>query len=113
MATADKCLPDDHPLWQELERYVMKMSPRLAALMDSAQLNPKERHITQLVWAWFTPGEIRVLLSTSKQNVSIVRSRLHKKVFGTDGTAQEYDERIHKVDTADAATEENREPRTA
>ena len=113
MATADKCLPDDHPLWQEFERYVSKMSPQLTSLMDSAQLSPRERRITQLVWAWFTPGEIRVLISTSKQNVSIVRSRLHKKVFGTEGTAQEYDERIHKVDTADAATEENREPRTA
>ena len=98
MATADKRLPDDHPLWQELERYVSKMSPRLAALMDAAQLSPKERRVTQLVWAWFTPGEIRILLSASKQNISTTRVRLHKKVFDADGTAQEYDERIHKID---------------
>ena len=98
MAADGETPTEDDPLWEALDLYVDRMSPRLAALVIATDLNDRERRITQLVWAWFTPREIRVLLSTSKQNISTTRSRLHKKVFGEEGTAQDFDDRIHRID---------------
>jgi hypothetical protein len=47
-----------------------------------------------LVRLHFTPAEIGNILSMNPSAVTMIRRRLHRKIFGTEGTAKEFDQKI-------------------
>ena len=55
------------------------------------KLKEREWRMCLLVKMCFLPVEMAVLLVTSKQNVSNMRSRLVQKIFGQNGRSGEFD----------------------
>lgn len=88
----------DHAVWLELFNYIDGKSSNLLQLTTNPEikLNPKEQRVCFLVWAGFTPIEMSVLLSASKQNMSTIRVRLLKKIFGVDGKPEDFDRKIRE-----------------
>lgn len=89
----------DHAVWLELFNYIDGKSSSLLQLTTNPEikLNPKEQRVCFLVWAGFTPVEMSVLLSASKQNMSTIRARLLKKIFGVDGKPEDFDRKIREL----------------
>ena len=89
----------DHAVWLELFNYIDGKSSNLLQLTTNREikLNPKEQRVCFLVWAGFTPVEMSVLLSASKQNMSTIRARLLKKIFGVDGKPEDFDRKIREL----------------
>lgn len=88
----------DHAVWLELFNYIDGKSSNLLQLTTNPEikLNPKEQRVCFLVWAGFTPVEMSVLLSASKQNMSTIRARLLKKIFSVDGKPEDFDRKIRE-----------------
>lgn len=88
----------EHTVWVELFNYIDGKSSNLLQLTINPEikLNPKEKRVCFLVWAGFTPIEMSVLLSASKQNMSTIRVRLLKKIFGVDGKPEDFDRKIRE-----------------
>jgi hypothetical protein len=63
-------------------------------LKSLCRLSELEYHICMLVKIKLEPSRISRLLKTSKSNVTTTRSRLYKKVFGTKGTSEQWDQFI-------------------
>ena len=89
----------DHAVWLELFNYIDGKSSNLLQLTTNPEikLNPKEQRVCFLVWAGFTPVEMSVLLSASKQNMSTIRARLLKKIFSVDGKPEDFDRKIREL----------------
>lgn len=82
--------------WQELEQYANRVCPRLIELAMNVDppLRTEERRLCVLVLFGFKPNEISILLNLSPSHVTMLRSRLHEKLFGCKGSAKEFDERM-------------------
>ena len=85
--------------WMELRKALASFYPEyLPSLMQKASLSRKETGICILVKLRFIPSEMSMLLATSMQNVSTLRSRLYKKLFGKAGKAADFDAAIRSAD---------------
>lgn len=89
--------PDDKD-WQELESLLnaeySHFCDRLKVLHD---LSLKKYHACLLIKVGIDPTQIAVLLNTSKQNVTSIRSRLFMEVFGRKGCAKDWDDYIKSL----------------
>ena len=70
--------------WKLLMETMDYTNPSLyGRIIFSQDLNQQERHACLLTMLHFSPGEIAVLLDTSKQRVSNVKASANYKLFGT------------------------------
>lgn len=85
--------------WKELskvfEEYDNGFSKWLAG--QSGKLNRREMRLCMLSRLHFQPSEAAVLLVTTRQNVTNMRSRMMPKVFGEEGSAADFGLRIAEI----------------
>ena len=85
--------------WKELskvfEEYDNGFSKWLAD--QSGKLNRREMRLCMLSRLHFQPSEAAVLLVTTRQNVTNMRSRMMPKVFGDEGSAADFGLRIAEI----------------
>lgn len=85
--------------WKELskvfEEYDNGFSKWLAG--QSGKLNRREMRLCMLSRLHFQPSEAAVLLVTTRQNVTNMRSRMMPKVFGEEGSAADFGMRIAEI----------------
>lgn len=85
--------------WKELskvfEEYDKGFSKWLAD--QSGKLNRREMRLCMLSRLHFQPSEAAVLLVTTRQNVTNMRSRMMPKVFGEEGSAADFGLRIAEI----------------
>lgn len=85
--------------WKELskvfEEYDNSFSKWLAD--QSGKLNRREMRLCMLSRLHFQPSEAAVLLVTTRQNVTNMRSRMMPKVFGEEGSAADFGLRIAEI----------------
>lgn len=85
--------------WKELskvfEEYDNSFSKWLAG--QSGKLNRREMRLCMLSRLHFQPSEAAVLLVTTRQNVTNMRSRMMPKVFGEEGSAADFGLRIAEI----------------
>ena len=94
-----KGLNASHQLWGELYDYVEINNVQLILFLAASakKLNEKEQRVCYLVWMGFTPTEMSILLTTTKQNISTIRARLLRKLFNVDGKSEDFDKKIKEV----------------
>ena len=95
----DKAANGEKPTDQELVEFRNKVSLFLpetltTLFMKKKDISTKEKYICLFVFARFSPKEICVLMGTKSANLSNTRKRLNGKLFGSNGSAKEFDEKI-------------------
>ena len=94
-----KAAKGEKPTDQELVEFRNKVSLFLpetltTLFMKKTGISTKEKYICLFVFARFSPKEICVLMGTKSANLSNTRKRLYGKLFGSGGSAKEFDEKI-------------------
>ena len=95
----DKAAKGEKPTDQELVEFRNKVSLFLpetltTLFMKKKDISTKEKYICLFVFARFSPKEICILMGTKSANLSNTRKRLNGKLFGSNGSAKEFDEKI-------------------
>lgn len=95
----DKAANGEKPTDQELVEFRNKVSLFLpetltTLFMKKKDISTKEKYICLFVFARFSPKEICILMGTKSANLSNTRKRLNGKLFGSNGSAKEFDEKI-------------------
>ena len=86
------CVPEDS-YWDKLDLLFMKEHHVFFTIIHTIEkVNSIDIRVCELTRMGFKPARIAVLLNCEKTNISNVRTRLHKKLFGKDGTGKELDE---------------------
>ena len=62
--------------------------------LKNTDISTKEKYICLFVFARFSPREICSLMVLKYATLSNIRKRLYGKLFGSDGSAKEFDEKI-------------------
>lgn len=84
--------------WQALNELFQEKLPHfLPAINQSSDLSQREQQVCELIRLRFIPSEIAVLLTTTTQAVTNIRSRLLQKIFGVKGGAKDFDQRIRQL----------------
>jgi|GEM_PF-1676238 len=89
--------PTKHPSaddWSRLADFAKSHLPKLYMLLHDCNVSEKELRATVLVRLRFKPGEIATIMECTFPEVSLIRNRLLKKVYGIDGKAADYDRRV-------------------
>ncbi len=87
----------EHPTekqWRKLVRYVKITLPQMYLLLHKYNVSDRELRICILTRMRFKPGEIVAIMDCKFSDISHVRSRLLKKIYGIDGKAVEFDRRL-------------------
>lgn len=94
MASQGKTVSDDK--WQELRSLCNLSMPHFMEKLYNTDYSPNlvETQICILIKLRFLMSEIGILLQLSPSALSKKRTRLLKKMFGTDGTTSVFDEKI-------------------
>ena len=77
-------IPDDAPLWHEIERSVQEIYPDFKAnlrLLTQSRLTSLDLHTALLIKCHFTPTQMSVLLGRSKGTIVSRRETLSLKIF--------------------------------
>lgn len=95
----DKTLRGEKATGQELSVFRNKVSLYLPETLDTlclhnSDISTKEKLICLFVFAHFSPKEICVLMDMKPAQLSNTRKRLYSKLFGCDGGAKEFDEKL-------------------
>ena len=85
--------------WEQLEIAFDTIFPSFRGALNTSHLilTDKEYRLCMLVRLNFPSSVIANFINTSKSNVSMLRSRLLLKLYGVEGTAREFDERIRAI----------------
>ncbi len=87
---------DSH--WQELKETVESLYPSFYQVLNERQeLQENEYRVCLLVKAGFEPFDIDILMDKKHTYASNTRKRLHKKVFGIEGSGAEFDQKIRNI----------------
>ncbi len=85
----------DRALWNDVHRFLGAHDPHLSALLaDHPTLAWSEVNLIMLIRLRFAPSEMATLTGFSSQNVTNLRVRLLRKMFGEKGGARDFDARI-------------------
>ena len=91
---ANSCLPDDDPLWNEIEKLVLEVSPYFQyhlQLLIGSPLKEHHYHLALLIKCGINPTGLTVLISRSKGTISNTRAYLAKTILGDKQSAQAMD----------------------
>ena len=84
--------------WDDLQAYLLfsdsKFAQQLLLWRSSLKIKERDFYICVLVRLAFSAHQIQVLLRSSASTVSMARMRLLKKIFATEGGAEEFDRRL-------------------
>ena len=84
--------------WNRLRDAVEKHYPHFYDLMNQRrQLSVKDYRVCLLTMANFCAFDIDLLMEQQPSYASVAKKRLHKKVFGYDGAAAEFDKKLHHL----------------
>ena len=84
--------------WRELKTTVEVLFPTFYQEMNArGQLSVLEYRVCLLVKAGFKPSDIDTLMDFKTKYASCVRKRLHKKIFGTEGSSTDFDSKIRAI----------------
>lgn len=85
--------------WAQMETALYEAYPRFHDFMKEhrLQLTTKEHKTCLLIRMGFRPAAISHMLGTSVAYISIMRSELMQKLFGTSGPLREFDKRIQEI----------------
>ena len=82
--------------WLQLRNNVETIYPNFYDVMNGRQkLSEKEYKVCLLVKAHFTNSDIEILMDQKSSYASNTKKRLCKKVYGYDGTAAHFEQRLH------------------
>lgn len=81
--------------WEALEKTMEEIVPGVIAIKKKT--NTKEYHICLLIRLSFPPSTIRNYIGCSLSDISNIRKRMLKKIYGKEGTAKEFDEYIRNI----------------
>lgn len=80
--------------WKRLTAFAKKNLPQMYLQLNKYNLSDHELRICILARLRFKPGEIATIMDCKLPDVSHVRSRLLKKIYGIDDRASEFDRRL-------------------
>ncbi len=80
--------------WQQLISFARSVLPKLFVLLKNNKISEREMKVSLLIRFGFKPGEIATIMDCSFPEVSLIRSRLLKKIYGIDGKAADFDRRL-------------------
>lgn len=82
--------------WRQLRTVVNLYLPDFLQSLNQFEykMTLRETNVCILVKLRFLPSEIGFLLKMSPSNLSNLRSRLHKSLFGTKGSTTDFDDKI-------------------
>ena len=85
--------------WEELKESIDKAFPLFPRFLFEScpRLRPEERKVLYLTKAFFSTGEISLLTGLSKTSIAMMKSRLIKKIFGTEGGAKDLEKRLSQL----------------
>ena len=88
----------EHPTetqWNHLTKYAKRNLPQLYLLLHKYNVSQKEMRLCILIRLRFKPGEIATILDCGFPEVSLMRSRLLKKIYGIEnGKTSDFDRRL-------------------
>ena len=85
----------DQQDWNRLAETVNRCHPTFLPLIHGGKrLNTNEQRLCMLLLCGFKPFQIDDLMGMKHTFASQTRQRLHKKVFGTEGTAADFDRKL-------------------
>ena len=83
--------------WQQLSKTIEEIYPTFYDVMNGRQqLSQKEYRVCLLVKIGFGSSDIDVVMNQKPSFASITKKRLHKKVFGYEGTAADFEHKLHQ-----------------
>lgn len=96
---ATKGLQPSEEEWRMIRRLVIEVFPGFNEFLTSKEyaLNMNEYNVCILIRLHVKPTSICNMLGKSKSAITKIRIRLLQKMFGVDGSSQEFDERILKM----------------
>ena len=85
--------------WKELRNMINEKIPCFYSEThaNKAGLQEKDYDLCILIRLYFTPSEIAALTDLSSSNISMKRIRLLKKIYGIDGSPEDFDKRIRSI----------------
>ena len=84
--------------WAELEKVFSEIFPKFKTELYSVyNLKETEYHICMLIRMGIPNNDIATLICRSSGAVTLARKRLYKKLWGTEGSAKDFDEYINNI----------------
>ncbi len=83
--------------WAECIKAVEEQYPRLAQLKMDGKLDSLEYRVCVLVKLGMKVNDIIFLTESTSNKISMMRSRLHQKLFGEKGGAKDFDQRMAEL----------------
>lgn len=85
--------------WKELRKMIDEKIPDFYSEMHAhnTKLQQRDYDLCILVRLYFTPADIGILTDLSPSNISMKRIRLLKRIFGIDGSPEDFDKRIQSI----------------
>ena len=83
--------------WAECIKAVEEQYPRLAQLKVDGKLDSLEYRVCVLVKLGMKVNDIIFLTESTSNKISMMRSRLHQKLFGEKGGAKDFDQRMAEL----------------
>ncbi|MCM1093602.1 MAG: hypothetical protein NC421_06565 [Lachnospiraceae bacterium] len=95
-----KMIPEQSPVWEELESLIEKISPEFKTnlqVLTSDNLTEVDLRTALLMRCGFTTSQMAVLLNRTKTAISSRRSYLSSKIFSENSTSKAIDRIIHRI----------------
>ncbi len=85
--------------WKELRNMIDEKIPSFYSELhtNKAKLTEQDYNLCILIRLYFKPLEISTLTDLSSSHISMKRIRLLKRIYGIDGTSEEFDKRIQSI----------------
>lgn len=85
--------------WEDLRKMIDEKIPTFYSEIQANNINLQQRDydLCILIRLYFTPADIGILTGLSSSNISMKRIRLLKRIFGVDGTPENFDKRIQSI----------------
>ena len=79
------------------DRTGLRLDPQMVKLKMDNKLEPLEYRVCVLVKLGMKVNEIIYLTDTTNSRISMMRSRLHKRLFGESGGAKDFDQKMAEL----------------
>lgn len=94
----DRVIPDENPVWQELEKVVSESSPdflNLLRVLSNGTISKQEIYLTLLIKCGISTTNIAKLLGRTKQGIVYRKNSIINKIFGEKLERGAFDSLIH------------------
>ncbi len=94
--TMDKIEKKD---WKELREMIDEKIPSFYSEIHAhnKKMHQQDYDMCILIRLYFTPADIGILTDLSSSNISMKRIRLLKRIYGIDGSPEDFDKRIQSI----------------